>query len=104
MESAIFWPCSSKKILTALGFHDVCDGNEPHPIAGVHRGEVKGQFCGKHEHRSLLVRDWGQLRGPSSETGTPRACYRSGSIIAPVGLEICDGGDWLGVMKKSQRP
>jgi len=46
MESAIFWPCSSKKILTVLGFHDVCDGNEPHPIAGVHLGEVKGQFCG----------------------------------------------------------
>jgi len=45
-----------------------------------------------------------QLRGPSSGTGTPRACYKSGSIIAPVGLEVCDGGDWLGVMKKSQRP
>jgi len=29
---------------------------------------------------------------------------KSGSIIAPVGLEVCDGGDWLGVMKKSQRP
>jgi len=25
-------------------------------------------------------------------------------MIAPVGLEVCDGGDWLGVMKKVNDP
>jgi len=39
MESAIFPPCSGKKILTALGFHDLCDGTRPHPIASVPLGE-----------------------------------------------------------------
>jgi hypothetical protein len=43
----------------------------------------------------------GQLRGPSLETGTPpRWHHRSGNIVAPVGLEVCDGGHGLGVMKK----
>ena len=39
-----------------------------------------------------------QLRGPSSGTGTPRACYRSISIFAPGGWDVCDSAHWLDVM------
>jgi len=42
----------------------------------------------------------GQLRGPSSETGIPRACNRSIPIFALSGWEVCDGAHWLDVMKK----
>ena len=36
-------------------------------------------------------------------TGTPRACYRSISIVADGPLEVCDGAHWAFVMKKGQR-
>ncbi len=49
---------------------------------------------------AALTNGLGQLREPSSKSGTPRACHRSGNIIAPVGLEVCDGAHWLDVMKK----
>jgi hypothetical protein len=42
LVNALFQYQFQKKILTALGFHDVCDGNEPHSIASVHLGKVKG--------------------------------------------------------------
>ena len=42
----------------------------------------------------------GRLRGPSWETGTPLHCSSSGDIVAPVGLEVCDGAHSLDVMKK----
>lgn len=42
----------------------------------------------------------GRLRGPSWEMGTPLHCSSSGNIVAPVGLEVCDGAHSLGVMKK----
>src|SRR5208282_3505277 len=45
----------------------------------------------------------GRLRGPSLETGTPRACHRSRNIIAPGGWDVCDGAHWLIVMKKVKR-
>ena len=37
-------------------------------------------------------------------TGTPRACYRSISIVSDGRLGVCDGAHWAFVMKKSQRP
>ena len=36
-------------------------------------------------------------------TGTPRACYRSNSIVADGRLEVCDGAHWAFVMKKEMR-
>jgi len=36
--------------------------------------------------------------------GTPRACYRSISIVSDGRLGVCDGAHWAFVMKKSQRP
>ena len=35
--------------------------------------------------------------------GTRRYCCRSDDIIAPVGLDVCDGGHGLGVMKKGDQ-
>ncbi len=37
-------------------------------------------------------------------TDTPRACYRSISIVADERLEVCDGAHWAFVMKKSKAP
>jgi len=45
----------------------------------------------------------GQLRGPSWETGAPLNCPNQMAIVALRGLEVCDGGHWLVVMKKGQR-
>jgi hypothetical protein len=42
----------------------------------------------------------GQLRGPSWETWTPLDCPIQMTIVALGGLEVCDGGHWLIVMKK----
>ena len=35
--------------------------------------------------------------------GTRRNCYRSDDIIAPVGLDVCDGDHGLGVMKEADQ-
>src|SRR5271167_666061 len=42
--------------------------------------------------------------GSPAEAGTPRACTKSGTSIAPAGREVCDGAHCLFVMKKVQRP
>jgi hypothetical protein len=46
----------------------------------------------------------GQLRGPSRKTGAPPNCPNQMAIVALGGLEVCDGGHWLVVMKKSRGP
>jgi hypothetical protein len=46
----------------------------------------------------------GQLRGPSCETAALLGCSNQKAIVALGGLELCDGGHWLVVMKKGQRP
>ena len=35
-------------------------------------------------------------------TGTPRACYKSISIVSDGRLGVCDGAHWAFVMKKSE--
>ena len=35
--------------------------------------------------------------------GHTPGCFSSGDIVAPVGLEVCDGSHSLGVMKKVVR-
>jgi hypothetical protein len=37
-------------------------------------------------------------------TGTPRACYRSISIVSAGRLGVCDGAHWAFVMKKVKGP
>jgi len=46
----------------------------------------------------------GQLRGPSSETGTPLSCPIQIVIIALGGFDVCDGGHWLVVVKEVEGP
>src|SRR5271157_6333419 len=42
----------------------------------------------------------GQLRGPFWETDKPQSCPNQKTIVASGGLEVCDGGHSLVVMKK----
>jgi hypothetical protein len=42
----------------------------------------------------------GQFRWPSSVFGDTSDLLQVRDIIAPVGLGVCDGAHWLGVMKK----
>lgn len=35
--------------------------------------------------------------------GHTLGCFSSGDIVAPVGLEVCDGSHSLGVMKKGPK-
>src|SRR5450759_332120 len=70
--------------------------------------EFKGLICKIFRNKDLayqraLKMGLGQLRGPSCSTDTPRNCPNQSIRIAPGGLEVCDGGHRLGVMKKVKR-